>query len=267
MENNNTSSLSKYYGFIAIIIVVIVSFLSNTFFQKPLLSHYAVTVNSLIQEGNFQQARVSLENEIFQSVNNSIAQNTNLTYSEALDKLLPISKNIANPESGIVVVVQNSGKAPAHNVQININLQTPLEKYTIVSKDNFSILSEDKSSGLLRIVVDKIEADSEINIVILLSNKYPVALTALRNNDLIPPVVPTSLNDPMQMIEILAKQTEVANYNNGNITNLLEFQVSYDIDKILPEIVIVSDEGQSQFLGTKKNERNEQNLFIETFQK
>lgn len=244
-----------------------VSIFSNIFPKKPRLSHYAVIVNSPIQESDFQQARLALENSIFQSVNNSISHNTKLTYSEALDNLLPISKNIANPNSGIVFVIQNNGKAPAHNIQININLQTPIEKYIIFSEEIFSVVDEDKSNGILRISVDKINAINEINIAILLSNEYAVALTASRISDLIPPVIPTSLNDPMQMIEIIVTQTAIANYNKGNIDDLLEFRVAYDIDKIQPEITVSSNEETSEYFGTKKNEINEQNLFVETFQK
>jgi hypothetical protein len=265
MPNNNPSSFWKYYGLIAIVIVLGLTFAQN-FNKKPRLRHYVVKVTSSLQDDDFENARLALEDSVFQSVNNAIAQNTKLKYSEALDNILPIGENIGNLTSGIVVVIQNNGEADAHNVQVEINLQAPIEKYEILSKETFSIVGENKSKGILKITIDKINSIGEITITMLLSEKYAVLLTASRTGYLEPPTLTTSDN-PMQMIEMMAKQTEVATYNQSNAENLLQFQVGYDIDKIQPIIVISSEEGQSYFHEVQRNKILEQDLFIKTFLK
>lgn len=266
MGNNKTSTFWKYYGLAAIVFILVLVFVGN-FDKSPKLRHYVVKVNSPIQDGDFQNTRQALENSIFKNVSDATLRNPKLTYSEALDEILPISENIANPQSGIIIVVQNNGKAPAHNIQIEINLQVPIEKYKTFSKNAVSILNENNSEGILKISVDTINSIDEVTIAILLSNQYPISLTASRTENLQPPVLPTNLDNPMQIIEIMAKQTEVATYNQNNTENLLEFKIEYAIDKIQPVVVISSDEVKSYFYEVQKNRIKEQDLFIETFLK
>ena len=267
MENNKTSTFWKYYGLAAIVLILVLLAFAQNFNKRPKLRHYVVKVNSPIQDDDFQNARKTLENSIFQNTSDAILLNPTLTYSEALDEILPVSENIANPQSGIIVVVQNNGKVPAYNIQIEINLQVPIEKYKTFSKNEMSILSENNSEGILKISVDTINPTDEVTVAILLSNQYPISLTASRTENLKPPVLPTNLDNPMQMIEIMAKQTEVATYNQNNTESLLEFKVEYAIDKIQPVVTISSDEVKSYFYEVQKNKIKEQDLFIETFLK
>ena len=138
MENNKPSSIWTYVGLVTLILLLAPNFVRDLI-KSPKLIHYVVKINSPIQENDFEKARIALENSIFQNVNDSILRDPKLTYSEALDKVLPASMAIAAPQSGIVVVIQNNGDAPAHNVQVDINLQVPIENYKVFSNQKWML--------------------------------------------------------------------------------------------------------------------------------
>jgi hypothetical protein len=257
---------SKYYLLFAIIIVYGLIAVKEYSAKSPYLVHYVVRVSPTIQSNDLERARVELENSLFQSVNHAVAQNANLSYSDALDSILPAGQKIDDLPGGVVVVFQNEGDAAAHNLQISINLETAIEKYKIFTGEIFSVVEEDKSKGILKINVEKLAPRSELKIAIL-SGEYAAFLIASRTKDLQPPTQSTSLADPMQMLEIQATQTAVATYNLTNAEKLLQFQVEYDVDKIQFNVSASSNEVPSYFYDASQYTTGERNLFIETFLK
>lgn len=265
MKNNKTFWNWLYYlGLIPLIIILGLSMFSNKRENLELV-YYVAKVNSTIQDENYQNARLVLENSIFQNANDIILQNPKLTYSEALDKILPMRAIIATPQNGVLVVVQNRETSSIHNVQIEINLQVPMEKYKIITNGKASVVGEDGSKGFLKLNVDKINSMDEVTVAILLSNDYDVFLNAFRTESHLPLIPPTGSDNPMERIEFFAQQTAVATYNQANTRNLMKFEVVYDIDKIQPIISVHSDEAKSRVSKVDKNKIKEQELFIKIF--
>src|SRR5574341_1171044 len=160
--------------------LIISIYQARTEAKSPILRYYIVRVSPEIREGDFQNARRALENSLFLSVNNFVAQHPDTTFSEALDSILPLSETIGSSQGGIVIVIQNQGTTTAQNILVNITLGTPIEKYQIFSNELFSVLAEDKPKGILKINIERLTTRDDIQIPILFPGAYSVSLVASR---------------------------------------------------------------------------------------
>lgn len=248
------------------LMIAIIYFVTQITVREPRLVSYRVSVSPAIQDDDLKTVRLALEEAVFKTTNNALAQDTKLTYSEALDNVLPISKVISNLPSGIVLVINNYGIVTAHDVRVGVILEAPIKKYKVFSSGTFSVTDEDKSKGILKINVDQLASGDKIQIAILPSGDYPVLLTASRIGDLPTPSLLTTPDNGFGRVEIAGTQTAIAIYNQDNIEGLLQFHVEKTVDNIQTFVLISSNETQSYSHGNQESTTVERDLFFETFQ-
>ena len=267
MTNKILPFLKKYVWLITTIIAVGGFFLSiyqaRVSAKSPVLKYYVVKVSPEINDNNLQAARLKIENSLFQSVNSLMEKDASLTYSEALDKVLPISESIGNLSGGVVIVIQNQGEITARNLRVNVKSETPIEQYQIISNEKITIVDDSKEKGTLKFDVDRLTSNDEIQIAILFPGAYAVSVTASRSNYVPQPTPSTTL------LQVIATQTAVASpkQNIGSSLNgFLQFFTESKLDSIQTTVFVSSDEIQGEMDSPPKDTSKERFLFFNTFQ-
>jgi hypothetical protein len=267
MTNKILTYAKKYIWLITTVIALIGLFLSiyqaRISAKSPVLKYYVVRVSPEINDNNLQVARLKLETSLFEDVNNLIAQNPSISYSEALDNVLPVSESIGDLSGGAVIVVQNQGEITARNLRINVTLKTPIENYEILSNESFSIIEEDKAKGIVKISVDRLTSEDKIQIAVLFPGAYKVTLIASRASQSTQPPPNTTLG------QMAATQTAVASSKQeiGNsLKGFLQFYTENNINNIQINVFVSSDEVQGEINSAPKDISQESYLFYSTFQ-
>lgn len=255
---------------IAIIGLMVSIFQARSAAKSPILGYYVVRVSPDIKDNDLQTARHSLENSLFLSVNDLVSQNPNLSYSEALDSVLPASETVGNLPGGVVIVVQNHGEITARNVRVSISTETPIEKYEIFSNETFSVSDEDKSKGIIKIDIDRLTTGDKIEIAILFPGEYTVSLMASRGNYSIPSSEPTPQTTTMIQVATKVAMTQMAKEasqpDEKILSGILYFHVENYLDKILVNVFASSDEVQGDVYPTPQDTSREKSLFFKAFQ-
>ena len=270
MTNKTLAFLKKYVWLITTIIAVggfsLSIYEARVSTKNPALKYYVVKVSPEINDLDLQATRQKIENSLFQSVGSLMEQNSRLTYSEALDRVLPISEAIGKLSGGVVVVIQNQGEITAKNLHVNITLETPIEKYQILSNETSSIIDFDKESGVLKFSVDRLTPNDTIQIAIIFPGSYAVSVTASRANNVVQ-VQPT----PSGTLEQIVAATQVAvaspEQNTGNSLNgFLQFYTESKLDNVQTNVFVSSDEVQGEATQPPKDTTEEKQLFFRVFQ-
>jgi len=277
MKNKILVFAKKYLWHI--LIIVVLSGLAINFAVAQISARkysqtcFLIRVSPAIQDDKLKTARLVLEESVFQSVNNLIAQNAKLTYSEALDHVLPISKSVVNLPDGVEIIVLNNGSTTVHNLQVSVTLGVPFKNYKVFSNESFSVVEEDASKGILKINAERLTQKNQISINVLLSGERTVFLTASRTeNNLHPILQPTLTSESVfakgiQMLEIMATQTATAIDNRNNF-GLLQFHFENRVDNINSTIFVSSNEVQGCFYPERMQEGSiqERDSFFKIFQ-
>jgi len=267
MPNKILAFMKKYIWLITTIIAAIGLILSvyqaRISAKSPVLNYYIVRVSPEINDNNLQAARIKLETTLFESVNNAIAQNPSLSYSEALDSVLPVSESIGDLSGGAVIVIQNQGDVTARNLRINVTLKTPIENYEVFSNESFSIIEEDKAKGIIKISVDRLTSEDKIQIAVLFPGAYKVTLIASRASQSTQPPPNTTLG------QMAATQTAVASSKQeigSSLKEFLQFYTENNINNIQVNVFVSSDEVQGELNSTPKDTSQDSYFFYSTFQ-
>src|SRR6266511_2070637 len=266
MINKILAFIKKYIWIITAIIAIggfaLSIYQARISAKRPVLKYYSVKVSPEINDTNLQSARIKIENSLFQSVNNLAAQDSSLTYSEALDKILPISETVGNLSGGVVIVIQNQGESTARNLRINLTLGTPIENYEVFSNEAFSVVDENKTKGTIKIAVDRLTSGDKVQIALLFPGQYTVSLVASRFSE---SAQPTPSGTFAQMV---ATQTAM-DPSKQNLTNslngFLQFYTENHFDNIQIKVFVSSDEVHGDIESIPKDTSKERNLFFSTF--
>ena len=259
--------IKKYIWLITTIIALIGLMLSifqaRISAKSPILKYYIVRVSPEINNDNLQATRLKLENTLFEDVNNLIAQNPSLSYSEALDNILPISESIGDLSGGVVIVIQNQGEITARNLRINVTLDTPIENYNIFSNESLSVIEEDKTKGVLKINVDRLTSEDKIQIAILFPGAYKISLIASRASQ---SAQPTPFTTIAQMEATRTAASSSRQEIGNSLSGFLQFYTENNLDNIQITVFVSSDEAQGEIYSTPRDTSQEVYLFYNTFQ-
>lgn len=267
MVNRILPFLKKYIWLITTVIAIGGFFLSiyqaRISSKSPILKYYVVKISPEANDGDLQDARIKIEESLFQKVNYLVGQNSRLTYSETLDKVLPITEPVGNLSGGVVIVIQNQGEITAKKLRVNITSETPIEKYQIFSNETSTLIDFDKENGVLKFSVNRLTPDDKIQIAILFPGAYAVSLTASRANYVAQPTPSAGF------AAVAATNTAAASakQNIGSSLNgFLQFYTESKLDSIQTDVFVSSDEIQGEIDSTPTNTSQENSLFFSTFQ-
>jgi hypothetical protein len=230
--------------------------------QSPLLKYYYVKVSPEIDVADLQTARLKIENSMFLSTHNLIEQDSNLTYSQALDKVLPITETVGNLSGGVVVVIQNQGQVSASKIHVSIKVGTSIEKYEIITNESFSAVEYNQTEGTLKFDVNRLTVGDEIRVPILFPGQYAVTVIAARK-------IKTPMPPPPNGNLAQVKATQTAMDSNKQATEddldgFLRFYTRNLMDNIYIDVFVSSDEMQGEQY-TPADTSQEENLFLDIF--
>jgi hypothetical protein len=242
--------------------------------KSPILTYYFVRITPEISIDDFITARQNLENNLFANTSDLMRQDSQLNFSEALDKILPLDEPVGALSGGIIVVIENQGEVTAKDIHVNITIGSQVEDYTIISNETFSAVSEDKQGGKINFDIDRLTVGDKVYVAILLPGKYSVTVR-LNRIEYVPPV---NTSYSQLAATMSARESVEANSNLGElvdtITNMQKYlngflvsNIINKIDEINVEVFVSSEEAQGNLSQLPKDLSREYEIFLRVFGK
>lgn len=130
--------------------------------------------------GRQSAAQVELENRMFQAVITHVEDNPNVSYSGALDAILPISVTLPYEPSGVSVNVRNDGDATATQVRVGVTLDSPIGTIEVTTTNEpWKIVRGAIGENSVTVEIDRLTSQQSAVVTFRLETSSPSARATL----------------------------------------------------------------------------------------